>query len=202
VKQRQLIRGFICLVTIFSAGTTNAQEISRFEAGPVFAYLRIPLSPPINDQNQAEIGGRFSWNVSRQIAVEGEVEASPFRTTNLTTPYQGGHLLQTFVGVKIGKRWDKFGVFGRFRPGFTSYSGVIKEFTTGATEFGRRTDPAFDVGGGFEFFVSRRILLRYDLGDTVIHYNSTSVRISGQAVPAPGVVRNNFQFSTGIAFRF
>jgi len=202
VKQRQLIRGFICLVTIFSAGTTNAQEISRFEAGPVFAYLRIPLSPPINDQNQAEIGGRFSWNVSRQIAVEGEVEASPFRTTNLTTPYQGGHLLQTFVGVKIGKRWDKFGVFGRFRPGFTSYSGVIKEFTTGATEFGRRTDPAFDVGGGFEFFVSRRILLRYDLGDTVIHYSSTSVRISGQAVPAPGVVRNNFQFSTGIAFRF
>jgi len=44
--------------------------------------------------------------------------------------------------------------------------------------------------------------LRYDFGDTIIHYNSSTITVSGQTIPSPGEVRNNFQFSTAIAFRF
>jgi len=168
----------------------------------LFTYLRVPDSFPINAQNQAEIGGRFSWNFSRHVALDAELEGSLFRTTNLTTSYQGGYLLQSFVGIKAGKRWDKFGIFGKFRPGLTSYSGVIRQFQSGTLGFGRRTDPAFDLGGIVEFYVSRRILLRYDFGDTIIHYNSSSVTISGQRIPVPSELKNNFQFSTAIAFRF
>jgi hypothetical protein len=180
----------------------SQEQPTRVEIGPLFTYLRIPASFPINAQNQAEIGGRFSWNFSRHVALDAEIEASPFRTTNLTTSYQGGYLLQSFVGIKAGKRWDKFGIFGKFRPGLTSYSGVIKQLQPGTLGFGRRNDPAFDLGGIAEFYVSRRIMLRYDFGDTIIHYNSSSVTISGQMIPVPGEVRNNFQFSTAIAFRF
>jgi hypothetical protein len=164
--------------------------------------LRIPDAPPINAQNQDEFGARFSWNFSRHVAIDTEIEGSPFRTTNLTTAYQGGHLLQALVGIKAGKRWDKLGIFGKFRPGLTSYSGVIKQVQPGTLGIGRRIDPAFDLGGIAEFYVSRRVSLRYDFGDTIIHYGSSSVTIAGQAIPVPGELRNNFQFSTAIAFRF
>ena len=169
----------------------------RFEIGPLFSYLRVPDSGAISAQNQAEIGGRFSWNFARHFGLDAEIEASPFRTTNLTTSYQGGYLLQAFIGFKAGKRWNRFAAFGKFRQGLDSYSGVIKgiESINPLTfQFGRRTDPSFDLGGILEFHVSRRMLLRYDFGDTIIHYNS------GSGVPS--VVKNNFQFSTAMAFRF
>jgi hypothetical protein len=188
----------ICLFWSFSAPVVRSQELpTRFEIGPLFTYLRIPDSPPINAQNQAEIGGRFSWNFARHFALDAEIEASPFRTTNLTTSYQGGHLLQAFGGPKSGKRWNRFGAFGKFRLGLDSYSAVIKGVTSTTPlifQLGRRTDPSFDVGGILEFYVSRRILVRYDFGDTIIHYNAGAI--------APSVVKNNFQFTTAVAFRF
>jgi hypothetical protein len=191
------ILGGLCLLLL--SPLCRAQELpARFEAGPLFTYLRVPLSPPINDQNQVAIGGRLSWNFSRHFSLDGEIDVSPFRTPNLTTSYQGGHLLQSFLGIKAGKRWDRFGIFGKARPGLNSYSGVITSFTQLSFQFGRRTDPAFDVGVITEFYVSRRFLLRYDFGDTIIHYNSGSVG----AVPVQGATRNNFQFSTSLAFRF
>jgi hypothetical protein len=193
----------ICGFCFVAAPIARPQEKPiRFEIGPLFTYLRVPDSIPINAQNQAEIGGRFSWNFSRLVALDTELEGSPFRTTNLTTSYQGGYLLQSFVGIKAGKRWGKFGIFGKFRPGLTSYSGVIKQFQSGTLGFGRRTDPAFDLGGIAEFYVLRRILLRYDFGDTIIHYNSSTITISGQSIAAPSELRNNFKFLTAIAFRF
>jgi hypothetical protein len=85
-----------------------------------------------------------------------------------------------FVGIKGGKRWDRFGVFGKVRPGLASYSAVIKQASpTLSFQPGRRTDPSLDVGGVLEFYVSRKMLLRYDFGDTIIHYNSGSVVIAG-----------------------
>jgi hypothetical protein len=203
MQTRTVLVAITCLFYLFSIPIGRSQEQpTRFEIGPLFTYLRVPDSFPINAQNQAEIGGRFSWNFSRHVAFDAELEGSPFRTTNLTTSYQGGYLLQSFVGIKAGKRWDKFGIFGKVRPGLNSYSGVIRQFQSGTLGFGRRTDPAFDLGGIAEFYVSRRVLLRYDFGDTIIHYNSNTITISGQAIPSPAEVRNNFQFSTAIAFRF
>ncbi len=193
----------ICLFCFVAAPIGRPQEKPiRFEIGPLFTYFRVPDSFPINAQNQAEIGGRFSWNFSRHVALDAELEGSPFRTTNLTTSYQGGYLLQSFAGIKAGKRWEKFGIFGKFRPGLSSYSGVIRQFQSGTLGFARRTDPAFDLGGIAEFYVSRRVLLRYDFGDTIIHYNSSTITISGQRIPSPSEVKNNFQFSTAIAIRF
>jgi hypothetical protein len=192
-----------CLCLLLLSPLCRAKELpARFEAGPLFTYLRVPFSPPINDQNQVAIGGRLSWNFSRHFGLDGEIDASPVRTPYLTTSYQGGYLLQSFFGIKAGKRWGRFGMFGKFRPGLNSYSRVITGISQSSVQlsflFGRRTDPAFDVGVITEFYVSRRILLRYDFGDTIIHYNSGSVG----AIPVQGATRNNLQFSTSLAFRF
>lgn len=199
-------RGMVFAILFFSCVSfgRSQEQRPRIEIGPFFTYLRVPDSFPINAQNQAEIGGRFSWNFARHIALDTEIEASPFRTTNLETAYQGGYLSQAFVGLKAGNRWKRFGLFGKFRPGLNSYSGAIKQSTqTSSLTFGRRTNPSFDVGGIFEFYVSRQILVRYDFGDTIIHYNSGSIIVTGgQPIAVPGAVKNNFQLSTAVAFRF
>jgi hypothetical protein len=194
VYKRRVLLGIICLLS--APGCRSQEKPTRFEISPLFTYLRVPDSSFINAQNQAEIGGRFSWNFVRYVALDLEIETSPFRTTNLTTSHQGGHLSQGFVGFKCGKRWNQFGLFGKFRPGLDSYSKVITGIdpTTLNFRFGRRTDPSIDVGGALESYISRRILLRYDFGDTIIHYNA------GPGVSS--VVKNNFQFTIAVAFRF
>src|SRR5258708_20100227 len=153
----------ICLFCFVAApiGLPHENPI-RFEIGPLFTYFRVPDSFPIKAQNQAESGGRFSWNFSRHVALDAELEGSPFRTTNLTTSYQGGYLLQSFAGIKAGKRWEKFGIFGKFRPGLSSYSGVIRQFQSVTLGFARPTDPPFSLVDISEFYVSRLVLFRYD----------------------------------------
>ena len=147
--KRRVVLGIICLL---SAPACRCQEKpTRFEISPLLTYLRVPDSSFINAQNQAEIGGRFSWNFVRYVALDLEIETSPSRTTNLTTSHQGGHLSQGFVGFKSGKRWNQFGLFRKFRPGLDSYSKVITGIdpTTLNFRFGRRIDPSFAnrVGG-------------------------------------------------------
>lgn len=190
-------------VTLF-VGTARCQNPPpRFEIGPLFTFLRVPSSFPINEQNQAELGGRFTWNLKSFFAIDAEAEISPFSTPSLYTAYQGGYLSQVFVGVKAGKRWNKFGLFAKLRPGFSSYSDAIKRDLPPANlAYGRRTDPAFDVGGACEIYMSTRFLLRYDVGDTIIDYRSSQIPSQIGPIPAPGAVKNNFQFSTSVAFRF
>jgi hypothetical protein len=188
---------------VFSGSAQSQEGTPRFEAGPVFSFLRIPYSPPINEQNQAEFGGRFTWNLKPFFAIEFEAAASPFQTPNLTTAYQGGNIFQVFAGAKAGKRWNKFGVFAKFRPGLNSYSQVIRGHSQGMSlPSGRRIDPCFDVGGVLEFYVSRRLLIRYDAGDTIIDYRSSSLSNPTTTLPVPGATKNNFQISTAVLFRF
>lgn len=155
----------VCLgVLCFLSTVGRAQEQpTKFEVGPFFTYLRIPDSSPINAQNQAELGGRFSWNFARHFALDAELEASPFRTTNLTTAYQGGYLSQGFAGVKSGKRWNRFGFCGKFRAGFNSYSGaIIQASQTASLTFGRRTDPSLTS----EAFLNSMCQLGFSSGTT------------------------------------
>ena len=190
-------------VALFCGSAQSQERATGFEVGPVFSFLRVPYSFPINPQNQAEFGGRFTWNLKSFLAIEFEAAASPFQTPNLTTAYQGGNIFQAFAGVKAGKRWNKFGVFAKFRPGLNSYSQVIRGHSQSMSlPFGRRIDPCFDVGGALEFYISRRLSIRYDAGDTIIDYRSSSVSNPTTTLPIPGAVKNNFQFSTAVVFRF
>ncbi len=107
--------------------------------GPLFTYLRVPDSIPINAQNQAEIGGRFSWNFSRHVALDTETEASPFRTTNLTTSYQGGYLLQTFAGIKAGNVLDNLCNQHHAKPRFAFHHSSVRSAACSNINLGRVT---------------------------------------------------------------
>ena len=69
------------------------------------------------DDTQLGIGGRFTFNFNRSIAAEAEINFLPQKQFVLTAD---GRAVQAQFGVKIGKRFEKFGIFGKVRPGFLS----------------------------------------------------------------------------------
>ena len=124
--------------------------------------------------------------------------------------------------MKAGKRFRKFGVFGKARPGFASFSGGEFDivllgtppgsFPVFAINRSRANNFAFDVGGVVELYHSRRIFTRFDGGDTIIRYSERGFNsfsfdpMTGTVTPfrvtEPGDTRHNFQFSAGIGIRF
>jgi hypothetical protein len=69
---------------------------------------------------------------------------------------------------------------------------------------GGTTKLALDLGGVVEFYPSKRVIVRVDVGDTIIFYNNETIRrLSEPGGPAQqlGTI-NNFQAAIGIGFRF
>ncbi|HEY9401061.1 MAG TPA: hypothetical protein VIQ24_00105, partial [Pyrinomonadaceae bacterium] len=118
------------------------------------------------------------------------------------------------------------GVFAKARPGFVHFSeGDLQERRDvacitifppprGCFEGKGRAHFAFDVGGVFEYYPSRRTLIRFDAGDTIIRLGEHRVPIVINSDPASGAPRqavvvtapsettHNFQGSIGFGFRF
>src|SRR5262249_50281727 len=113
------------------------------------------------------------------------------------------------------------------RPGFVGFTKVPRligltpiiihtyfgDFHEVNPEFriGKATYPSMDVGGVVEFYPSRRILTRLDVGDTIIRYGiyrEPAGRVCTIYCPPPEVferpaeTRHNLQFSAGIGIRF
>src|ERR1041384_5317006 len=160
------------------------------------------------EDTQLGIGGRFTFNFNRSIAAEAEINFFPQKQFALTAD---GSAIQAQFGVKAGKRFEKFGVFGRVRPGFLSVNRVVS-FIPGPTINGlapftieRRALFTLDVGGTLELYPSRRMVVRFDAGDTMIRHPA---RFGQIVFPGPTVellspvnFNHNFQFTAGLGFR-
>jgi hypothetical protein len=212
------------LVFIFvnTPSTARAQEhdAPKVEVGAQFSSLSI--TPPGGfggTENAAGFGGRVTYNITDHFAVEAE---GNFYPTKVTQTYgTGGRAEQLQFGVKIGKRFEKFGVFAKARPGLISFGEALRVsqapvVTGGVTDIvnvfsgERKTHFTTDVGGVLELYPSRRVLVRFDFGDTMIRYgehdeaNSVFLNPSfvDTIVKAPAEIKHNFQFTGGVAYRF
>jgi len=195
----------------------QSDETPRIEIGAHVTALGV--SGNSNTRIEPGFGGRLTYNLTETFAIEAEGNFFPrdrFRTFRA-----GGRAVQGLFGVKIGKRYKKFGFFGKARPGFISFSEGVSEVVAGGTVFDpaqplsfrtrRLTHFAADLGGVLEIYPSRRVLLRFDAGDTIIRYGNTTVNtfllVPGDPfVPVPftipGATRHNLQLSAGVGFRF
>ncbi len=169
-------------------------------------------------QTDYGFGGRLAYNFNKNIAVEAEVNFFPVnkqrRIINSIVQgffFPGGKKFQMVAGPKIGIRKKNFGVFGKVRPGLVSMDGYgiiigignpIPTPTGGtftptiSTDVGA-TFFAADVGGVVEFYPSKRTILRFDVGDTIIRYNAQEPKNIN-----PSFTRHNLQTSVGFGFRF
>lgn len=203
-----------------SAQSQEPDAPSKIEAGVQFSSLTYPnpsasfgVSATSGTQStEAGFGGRLTFNLNKHLALELEENFFPHETFN--DPSSSGRLWQGQFGLKAGKRFGKFGIFGKARPGFASFSKVFTQVGTTTIDFNglpvtfpiygerRKTYFSMDLGGVLEFYPSRKMLTRIDIGDTIIHYGNGSFSAFGLGVAPNSRTGHNLQVSAGIGFRF
>jgi hypothetical protein len=212
------VASIIIFLSCFAPQAAQAQsdETKKFEVGAQFSSLS--LDEGGGTLTKPGFGGRFTYNVTDNFALEAE--GNIFPKNELVHAFRsGGWGSEALFGVKIGKRFKRVGIFGKARPGLIRFSQGLTDFnitgpTTDPFSITFRTKPlthfAADIGGVVELYHSRRIFTRFDLGDTIIRYGQTTitsvVESGGTFTPLPitypGDTRHNFQFSAGVGFRF
>ncbi len=203
----------LMLVLLLFNHSARAQEhdAPKVELGVQYSSLSIDLPGFGGTEHAPGVGARVTYNLNDYFAVEAEGNIFPSVTqTNYTT---GGDPQQMQFGVKAGKRWKRFGLFAKARPGFVSFSETVApvQVQSGSLpgfrfDRERKTHFSTDVGGVVEFYPSRRMLVRFDAGDTIIRYgehNELLTTTTGSVIgPVSSETRHNFQFTAGIGFRF
>ena len=171
-------------------------------------FASIPLEPEFS-RNITGFGGHASYRVTSKFALDGEVSYFPVKPQEHFI--QSDPRWQGLIGAKTGLRKKKFMVFGKARPGFLYFNGLSRITSVDQqflAPFGcvsqligfaddRKAVFNLDIGGGAEFYLPKRIYLRVDAGDTVIHYPTKTPTEFNH-----GFTTHNFQVSAGIGIRF
>jgi len=214
------------------AQTPQPTEVPRYEVAADFSSLSLNSGTTLPG-----LGGRFTYNLNRHVALEAAGYFFPGHC-DVCIGETTGHVTEGLFGVKAGKRFQRWGIFGKARPGFMSFgqggfnvtpllsgpsNGRVNCFGTSQNNFlpcfrieSTRVTPAvIDLGGVLEFYPSRRIVVRFDGGDTIIRYRQRTFNtlIADPANPTsfvpilarttdPGFTRHSFQFIAGVGFRF
>jgi hypothetical protein len=201
----------------------QSKEPAKIELGIHFSSIQLgpQVDPSFDFQDRSRsdtgIGVRFGYNLNKHVAVEAEGNFFPQRNF-FPALNSGGSLAQGQFGVKAGKRFERFGLFAKARPGFVTFGDILTQ--TGSVTFPfqgngpivtfpilerrRRNFFSMDVGAVVELYPSRGVLVRFDLGDTMINYGDTPVVPSVLQLKSPRLdpLAHKFQFSAGIAFRY
>src|SRR5262249_38744187 len=178
-------------VNIAFAQSSAQSEDRKFEVGAHFSLLRHQLNPNIfpggNEiNNDPGVGSRIAYQINKHVSIEGEMTFFPREKSETYTfgvlggggyslTINTGHRTQGLFGVKAGKRFNKVGVFGKFRPGFLTSGKTSFTYSDGFGNISspNRTNLALDLGGVFEVYHSSRLFTRLDVGDTIIRVGNT-----------------------------
>jgi Outer membrane protein beta-barrel domain len=175
---------------------------SKIEVGAQFSVLGGGPDYWFSSPTSVGGGGRLTFNLTRYLALEGELNYFPSAGINDTRRFQGQ------FGVKSGLRFDRFGVFGKVRPGFlhTDYSFRLRCYEFPCTLIDDNNKFSLDVGGVLEFYPSKRMIVRFDVGDTIVNRNLSyypfARGLSLVAIPVGNYSSHNLQLSAGVGFRF
>jgi hypothetical protein len=203
----------VCLTQ--SQAFSQDQELPKFEVAAEFTSLEREAFG--RRQTEPGLGGRFTFNLNKTVALEA---AGYFFPKQCFDCVNNGRVIQAVGGVKVGKRFEKWGIFGKARPGIISFSdgernlsptGPFPQFPFELT-FNRVTSFATDIGGVVEFYPSKRIVTRFDAGDTIVYFTRRTTNdfrinpITNQfeigPVTRPARTTHNFQFMASVGFRF
>lgn len=181
--------GVLFALLICASVTCAQDELPKFEAGAQMSILRLKEIR----ENPVGVGGRFHYNFHRSFALDNEVNYFPENPSG-----NFGETLALF-GVRAGKRWDQVGVFAKARAGVIHFGGSFFDL-----RLSEKTHPAFDVGGVLEYYVGRRVILRFDASDLIVPYGDTTI-VTGLLPPIQLMrlgTQHNLHTSVGVAFRF
>lgn len=192
----------LAAITFTSAGA--AQDVApRIEVGPQITQLYVPASTVGSVTYQPAFGATCSVRIrGNLVGLDSAFSFTP-KPPNESTTFAGGRLTQAFFGFRVGISKGRVHLYAKLRPGFVSFGSVILRITPPpgfSFEFGRLTEPALDAGGIVQVTISRRLAVRYEVGDTLVFYEG-KVLSTGQP-QTPSRTTNNLQFAAGFLFRF
>ena len=198
----------------YSQSTSQTNETPKFELAGEFTTL---ARESFGGRTEPGGGVRFTFNLNRMISFE---TAGYFFPKQCIECISNGNVTEVVGGVKIGKRFEHWGIFGKARPGVVSYSrgkfNVVPNPGNPGFPFDfvsqRVNSFAADLGGVVEFYPSKHLVTRFDLGDTIVHFGPRHVEaiILNQTTNTFGLMpftlpsRNvhEFQFVTSVGWRF
>ena len=213
MKKTCFIAAFVILCAQ-SQAFSQSEELPKFEVAAEFTTLE---REAFNRRTEPGIGGRFTYNLNEFFSLEAAGYFFPKRCNSCR---ENGHVTEVLGGVKVGKRFDSWGIFAKARPGVVSFSeGAFNILRVPASPFDavefertRVTSFATDFGGVVEFYPSKHLVTRFDAGDTIIRFtrqttngllfNPLTQTFTLTPITSPARTSHNFQFMASVGFRF
>ena len=195
---------------------SQTKEVPKFEVAAEFTTLE--RDDFTGKRTDPGFGARFTSNLNSVFSLETATYLFPKECFVCDNP---GRVTEFVGGVKVGKRFDNWGIFAKARPGVVHYSSDFGGFVSCLSLIcpfptepfhPDKTHFAADLGGVVEFYPSKRIVTRFDAGDTIIHFSRRTQNgqvfnpVTQQFDPflfiRPERTTNNFQFMASVGFRF
>ena len=212
MNRRFVLLTITFLLVVQANALAQTQDLPKFEIAAEFSTLE--RDGFAGSQTEPGVGARFTFNLNRSLAFE---TAGYFFPRDCDFCRNAGTMTQVVAGVKVGKRFENWGIFAKARPGVVSFSrGEFFPIFIGPPSFidtgtNRITSFATDFGGVLEFYPSPRIVTRFDVGDTIIHFkrrtingfifNPITQEVETIPLPIPARTTHNFQFVASVGFR-
>lgn len=198
----------IAITFLLNALNTQAQttEVPKYEVAGDFSTLSLDSGTTLPG-----VGGRFTYNIDKHVALEAAGYFFPGKCESCSGEVTG-RVAEGLFGVKAGKRFEKWGVFAKARPGVITFGKGAFDITSVSLQGGgggprlacfgpdplapapcfsfretRLTHAALDLGGVLEFYPSKQIVVRLDGGDTMIRYGQRTFNTLTQN-PATGAI--------------
>jgi hypothetical protein len=186
-----------------SVGDLERPPLEHWEIGTQYSNISLPvLSNTCTElacrKNLSGLGFNFDYNLTRGFGFDS--------TVNFIPGQQGAKpMMEGLFGVKMGGRWQHWGLFGKIRPGFIYYESAVPgggDLTpTSLTRF------ATDFGGIVELYPARNSTMRFDVGTTLVrcltnHPDPNMSPINDLRSSQYIVTQGNFQVATSYVYRF
>ena len=210
----QFLIAFIGLLLVQSLLHAQTTEVPKYEVAAEFTSMN---RDNFSGGMEAGVGARFTFNLNKTFSLE--TAAYHFPRTCFSCDHNGT-VTQVVGGLKVGKRFEKWGIFAKGRPGVISFSrgefNIVPApgppFFPFEVQLNRVNSFAVDAGGVVEFYPSKRIVTRFDAGDTIIHFSrrqfnsifsdATGTTFTLFPITRPAKTTHHFQFMASVGFRW
>ena len=195
----------VALMFFFSLGRCDIQaqtEERKFEVAALYTTIGLRAF----DTRESGVGVRLSYNINSYLAVEAEGNLFEFAIGD--HPTDEFLAAQGLAGIKAGLRNRWVGVFAKVRPGAVNFpklrirrgSCFPEQSCHDSGRSGNRL--AVDAGAVVEIYPTEKIIVRIDVGDTMIRFkDDISFRFSNPVRIKDGFT-HNAQIAVGVGFRF
>lgn len=219
MKRKFVLNAVVAIIFLLNSLHARGQDnssvtVRKFEVAPEFTTITV-----FAGDSEVGLGSRLTYNLNKRFALEAAAYFFPHDCEFCER--HAGRGTEGLFGVKIGKRFHKWGIFGKARPGVISFSkgqfDIIAIGTSPTTPSfviveKRLTSFAFDLGAVLEFYPSKRIITRLDFGTTIIHYGAHTSNFpvfdpatgtfTLRPFTSPAQNVGTFQIMAGVGFRF